>query len=57
MGLELLGDAQMAPGVLQTLGCVSGNFRTRGNGQDFAMYLPLDGGALPQPTYFGLAFD
>jgi len=57
VGLELLGDAQMAPGILQTLGCVSGSFRTRGNGQDFAMYLPLDGGAVPPPTYFGLAFD
>jgi len=57
VGIELLGDAQMAPGILQALGYAQGSFRTRGEGTDFAMYRPLGGSTLPAPTYFGLAFD
>ena len=57
MGLELLGDAQMAPGIVQTLGYVKGSFFTRGPGNDFAMYRPLGDSTLEPPTYFGLAFD
>jgi ribosomal protein S18 acetylase RimI-like enzyme len=57
IGIELLGDAQMAPGIVQTLGYVQGSFYTRGAGTDFAMYHPLGDSTLEPPTYFGLAFD
>lgn len=57
IGMELLGDPQTAPGILQTLGYARGTFRTRGNETDFAMYRPLGSSTLPAPTYFGLAFD
>ena len=56
VGLELLGDPQKAPGILQALGFAQGSFRTRGSGKDFAMFRPLVADA-PTPTYFGLAFD
>lgn len=64
-GLELLGDAAVAGGVLTALGCARGRFRiparvgealpTDGD-KPFAMYLPLKRGATV-PTYFGIAFD
>lgn len=57
VGMELLGDPQTAPGIVQALGYTSGTFRTRGHGNPFAMYLPLGSSAMPAPTYFGLAFD
>lgn len=57
MGIELLGDPQTAPGIVQTLGYAKGIFRTRGQGKHFAMYRPLGSSTLPAPTYFGLAFD
>lgn len=57
IGIELLGDAQMAPGIVQTLGYAKGSFRTLGNGKDFAMYRPLGDSQFPAPSYFGLAFD
>lgn len=57
VGIELLGDAQMAPGIVQALGYTKGNFRTPGDGEDFAMYRPLGGSQLPAPSYFGFAFD
>ena len=57
VGIELLGDAHMAPGIVQTLGYTKGSFRTQGNGGDFAMYRPLGCSELPPPSYFGLAFD
>ena len=57
IGIELLGDPQMAPGIVQTLGYVQGSFYTRGTGKDFAMYCPLGSSTLEPPTYFGLAFD
>ena len=55
--IDLLGDAHMAPGIVQTLGYTKGSFRTQGNGGDFAMYRPLGCSELPPPSYFGLAFD
>lgn len=55
-GLELLGDASVAPAVTAALGCSRGSFRTPGQ-TPFAMYHPLDGGTLTGPAYFGLAFD
>lgn len=57
VGIELLGDAQMAPGIVQTLGYTKGNFRIQGDGEDFAMYRPLGSSEFPAPSYFGLAFD
>lgn len=57
VGIELLGDPQMAPGIVQTLGYAKGTFRTQGNGSDFAMYHPLGSGTLSAPSYFGIAFD
>lgn len=55
-GLELLGNAAAAPGILAALGYDTGTFRTPGNMIPFAMFRPL-GEAVPTPTYFGLAFD
>lgn len=55
MGLELLGDAQAAPGILMALGCAEGTFRRFGEGAPFGMYRPLTDA--PAPTYFALAFD
>lgn len=55
-GLELLGDASVAPGILAALGCREGHFRAPGSDKPFAMYRPLDAAAMP-PAYFGLAFD
>ncbi|MBO5952600.1 MAG: GNAT family N-acetyltransferase [Oscillospiraceae bacterium] len=55
-GVELLPDASAAPGIVAALDCETGFFRTPGQGEDFAMYYPLDSGAAA-PAYFGLAFD
>ncbi len=54
MGLELLGNAQAAPGILAALGEARGRFRCPGQ-EPFAMYRPLNGA--PAPAYFGLALD
>ncbi|MBR2937046.1 MAG: GNAT family N-acetyltransferase [Oscillospiraceae bacterium] len=53
---ELLGNEKAAPGILRELGISKGQFRTPGNGRDFAMYLPLTDDC-PVPAYFGLALD
>lgn len=55
-GTELLGSADTAPGILKALGYRQGTFRTPGQKQDFAMFLPLAEGILP-PDYFGIPFD
>ena len=55
-GVEYLGDPNLAPAILRALGFSQGTFRTPGEGEPFAMYLPLSQSA-PNPTYFGLAFD
>lgn len=52
---ELLGNADFA-GILRTLDCASGRFRTPGKGKPFAMFRPLCNGA-STPEYFGLALD
>ena len=53
-GLELLGNAAAAPGILAALGKKEGRFRVSGN-NPFAMYRPLSD--TPAPSYFGIAFD
>ena len=54
IGMELLGDASAAGGILAALGKGKSTFRIPGN-DPFAMYKPLcDSGS---PDYFGLAFD
>ena len=54
LGLELLGNADAAPGIVAALGCDEGSFRIPGSAP-FAMYHPLSDS--PAPAYFGLAFD
>lgn len=54
-GVELLGDANAAPGILGALGLEQGSFRTPGD-QSFAMFLPLTRENWT-PGYFGLAFE
>ncbi len=54
-GLELLGDVQALPAIVAALGCKTGESRTSGNEQPFAMYYPLRDDTAP--TYFGFAFD
>lgn len=55
LGLELLGDRTLGPGILTALGAAHGRFRTPGEGRSFAMYRPFDNGA--SPSYFAFAFD
>lgn len=54
-GLELLGDATAAPGVLSALGAAQGRFRTPGEGRPFAMFCPFEDVAVPK--YLAFAFD
>ena len=54
--MELLGDSTAAPGIVKTLLCQTGHFRTPGTEIPFAMYCPLTKNA-PAPQYFGFAFD
>ena len=56
LGLELLGNADAAPGILAALGMALGEFRTPGDTHPFAMFLALRPGA-EAPGHFGLAFD
>ncbi len=55
-GLELLGNAQAAPGILGALGYEEGIFRMPGDDLPFTMFHPLKAGGM-KPEYFGLAFD
>lgn len=54
--LELLGNTDLAPDILNALGLTHGAFRAPGEGRPFAMYRPIDPAVAP-PSYFGLAFD
>ena len=56
LGIELLGNADAAPGILVSLGYPQGRFRTPGKDIPFAMFHPLRPDA-KAPEYFGLAFD
>lgn len=55
VGIELLGNAAAAPGIVAALGAEAGTFRTPGTGKTFAMYHSLD--ESPPPSYFGLGFQ
>ncbi len=55
-GMELLGNAAAAPGILRALGCEEGSFRTPGSGKPFAMIHRLQDNAVV-PEYFGFSFD
>lgn len=55
-GMELLGNADAAPGILKAMGYETGTFRTPGDGMPFAMAIRLKENAV-MPTYLGLAFD
>ena len=55
-GMELLGNAAAAPGILGALGFSHGHFRTPGTALPGAMFHPLRPGA-DAPGYFGLIFD
>ena len=54
-GIELLGDASVASGILSALECECGLFRTVGDTRPFAAYLPLKDAEAPR--YFGFALD
>lgn len=53
---ELLGDPGLASGLVYSLGCAVGTFRTPGPGRLFAQYMPLQSDTV-RPQYFTFAFD
>lgn len=55
-GIELLGDASLAPSILNSLGLAYGRFRIPNGTKPFAMYYPLNEN-VTAPAYLGLAFD
>ena len=55
-GMELLGDAKLAPDILKTLDCKTGVFRIPFGDHPFAMFCPLKKKA-KTPRYLGIAFD
>ena len=55
-GMELLGSADVAPGILGALGFSHGRFRTPGTALPGAMFRPLRAD-VDTPGYFGLVFD
>ena len=55
-GMELLGNTDSAPGILQALGCETGIFQIPGANQPFSMIFKLHKTAVV-PKYFGFSFD
>lgn len=55
-GMELLGNADTAPGILRALGCETGTFQIPGTQKPFAMIHKLTENAVI-PRYFGFSFD
>ena len=55
-GMELLGNAAAAPGILRVLGCETGIFQVPGSDKPFAMIHKLQEQAVI-PEYFGFSFD
>ena len=56
LGIELLGNTDKAPDILNTLGYKEGIFYIMGEDISFSMYYPLRDKNF-SPTYFGIAFD
>ncbi len=54
-GAELLGNRSVAEGIVYTLGCEQGIFKTVGSSTPYALFKPLS--EIAVPCYFGLAFD
>lgn len=54
-GIELLGNCDIASGVVHNLGYKKGIFRTPGSEIPFAMYTSF--GSFTPPSYFGFAFE
>ena len=55
-GMELLGNPEAAPGILQALGCETGIFQIPGTEKLFAMLHKFSENAVT-PNYFGFSFD
>ena len=55
-GVELLGNANAAPGILRALGCEKGIFQVPGQEKPFSMIHKLREQVVV-PEYFGFAFD
>ncbi len=53
---EIVGNTECMEGIVYSMDCDKGYFRTAGDDIPFAMYRPLDEIGDP-PKYFGLAFD
>lgn len=56
-GIELLGNKEKAPLILNALSCKTGTFRISGEKTPFSMCFPLENQTRPPIFYFGLAFD
>lgn len=56
-GIEFLGDERKISGIIKSLNCMEGTFRTYGEERPFAMYYSLGDSKKEMPRYFGLAFD
>lgn len=55
-GMELLGNAEAAPGIVRSFGCAEGIFQIPGREIPFAMLHKLQENA-EKPSYFGFSFD
>lgn len=55
--LEILGNTESYAGIVKTLNCNKGRFRTMGKDKPFAMYYHLADSTDSAPTYLGFAFD
>ncbi|MBO5939076.1 MAG: GNAT family N-acetyltransferase [Clostridia bacterium] len=57
VGIELLGDMNVAPKIVKALGAKKGTFRTVGNDRKLSMIYQLNEQTTPTVTYFGIPFD
>lgn len=56
-GIELLGNADVCPEIVNSLGYSQGSFKSVGSDIPFAVYQPLGDSSLPPPAYFGLSLS